>query len=260
VCRSQRIVATGFRVSSAASSMFNSRGLFIHGLHSRAAVRNYHCSLLVDNESHDLLYSVPMGMTGLSQGRGPGPEDGVTFEARWDLSAHGYADIGQGVMLPEQFIARFIVKDDHTVEMDIATVDGAPLCNAVKVIRHPGRPSLTGHELRRFPLGDWVAFACSMVGVGNQGGVTTTSGEWKTEAYRSDVERVVRRARRRNTVTDDFLRDVARIYRASADSAPVEAVKDAYGPVGHSTAARWVKLARDRGFLPKTSRGKVQAD
>src|SRR5215213_9558389 len=116
--------------------MFNSRGLFIHGLHSRAAVRNYHCSLLVDNESHDLLYSVPMGMTGLSQGRGPGPEDGVTFEARWDLSAHGYADIGQGVMLPEQFIARFIVKDDHTVEMDIATVDGAPLCNAVKVIRH----------------------------------------------------------------------------------------------------------------------------
>jgi hypothetical protein len=197
-----------------------------------------------------------MGITGAAKGRGP--EEGVTFAAQWDMLAHRWADIGQGVVLPEQFTARFTVKDDHTVEMDIATEDGVPVCNALRVLRHAGRPSLTGHELRRFPLGEWVRFACSMVAVGNQGGVSTTSEEWNSEAYRSDLERVVRRSRRRNTISDDFLREVARVYRANADSAPVDEVKETFGPVGHSTAARWVKLARDRGFLPKTTRGKVR--
>lgn len=195
-----------------------------------------------------------MGITGFK--KGAGPDDRVTFAAQWDMLARGYADIGQGVMLPEQFTARFTVKNDHTVEMDIATENGAPVCNAVRVVRHPGRPSLTGHELRRFPLGDWVAFACSMVAVGNQG-VRSTAADWQSEGYRADMERVVRRSRRRNTVTDDLLREVAGVYRANADSAPVEAVRETFGPVGYSTAARYVKLARDRGFLPQTSPGKV---
>lgn len=198
-----------------------------------------------------------MGMRGKSVGRGPEP--GVTFAAQWDMLAHGWADIGHGVMLPERFTARFTVADDHTVEMDIATNDGAPVCDAIRVQRHPARPSLTGHELRRLPLADWVAFACSMVGVGNQGEVRTTSAEWQSEAYRADLEGVVRRSRRRNTVTDDFLRDVARVYRANADAAPIEAIREAW-PSAHSTAARWVKLARDRGFLPPTTRGKVSTD
>jgi hypothetical protein len=199
-----------------------------------------------------------MGFTWES--RGSGPEDGVTFEARWNIQAHRPVDIGHGVDIPERFIARFIVKGDHTVEMEIGVEEGAPVCNVVKVIRHPGRPSLTGHELRRFPLGDWVTYACSRFGVGNQGGITTTGAKWQSEQYRSDIERVVRRSRRRNTVTDDFLRDVARVYRANADSAPVAAVRDAFGPIAYSTAARYVKLARDRGFLPQTSAGKVTAD
>ena len=201
-----------------------------------------------------MLKSWPVGITGMSSGLGP--EDGVTFAAQWDMIAHGWAEIGNGVLLPEKFLARFTVKDDHTVELEIATEQGVPVCNVVRVLRHSGRPSLSGHELRRFPLGEWVTFACSMVGVGNQG-LATTSADWKSEQYRADVERVVRRARRRNTVTDDFLRDVARVYKVNASSAPVEAVREAFGPIGHSTAARYVKLARDRGFLPKTTRGKV---
>jgi hypothetical protein len=197
-----------------------------------------------------------MGFIGGSRGS---PEPGVTFEARWDILAHRSVDVGHGVMLPEQFIARFIVKDDHTVEMDIATVDGAPVCNAVRVIRHPGRPSLSGHELRRFPLAEWVRYACSMVGVGNQGGVQTTSAEWKTETYRADVERVIPQPWRRNVLTDDFLKEVARVYRANADSAPIEAIREAW-PSAHSTAARWVRLARDRGYLPHTTQGKASID
>jgi hypothetical protein len=197
-----------------------------------------------------------MGFIGGSRGS---PEPGVTFEARWDILAHRPVDVGHGVMLPEQFIARFIVGDDHTVEMDIATVDGAPVCNAVRVIRHPRRPSLSGHELRRFPLAEWVRYACSMVGVGNQGGVQTTSAEWKTDTYRADVERVIPQPWRRNVLTDDFLKEVASVYRANADSAPIEAIREAW-PSAHSTAARWVRLARDRGFLPPTTQGKASID
>src|SRR5215204_4959870 len=181
-----------------------------------------------------------MGLTGTSRGRGP--EDGVTFAAQWDMMAHGWADVGHGVMLPEQFTAQFAVRNGHTVEMDIAAIDGAPVCNALRVIRHPDRPSLTGHELRRLPLADWVAFACSMVGVGNQGDVPTTSAQWRSETYRADLERAVRRSRRRNSLTDEFLREVARIYRSNADERPIEAIQEAW-PSAHSTAARWVKLA-----------------
>jgi hypothetical protein len=199
-----------------------------------------------------------MGFIGGSSGQGPA--EGVWFQAQWDILAHRSVDVGNGVMLPEQFIARFIVKDDHTVEMEIATVDGAPVCNAVRVIRHPGRPSLSGHELRRFPLAEWVKYACSMVGVGNQGGVRTTTAEWQTEAYRADIERAVPQPRRRNVLTDEFLKEVATTYKANADSAPIEVIRDVHGEggyVAHSTAARWVRLARERGFLPPTTQGKA---
>ena len=118
---------------------------------------------------------------------------------------------------------------------------------------------MSGHELRRFPLAEWVRYACSMVGVGNQGGVQTTSAEWKTETYRADVERVIPQTWRRNVLTDDFLKEVARVYRANADSAPIEAIREAW-PSAHSTAARWVRLARDRGYLPPTTQGRASID
>ncbi|HKF88489.1 MAG TPA: hypothetical protein VKB85_10500 [Propionibacteriaceae bacterium] len=97
-----------------------------------------------------------------------------------------------------------------------------------------------------------------MVAVGNQG-IRSTSAEWQSEGYRADMERVARRSRRRNTVTDELLRDVARVYRANANSTPVEVVRETFG-VAYGTAARYIRLARDRGFLPKTSPGKVTAD
>lgn len=187
----------------------------------------------------------------------PGPEPGVQFSATWDLLNTRYVDMGKGVDLPATFVARFTVESDHTVEMDIAVEQGVPVCNGLRVIRDKGRPSLSGHELRRIPIAEWVTFACSAAGFANQGGIRTTDAEWESEGERQAVEQVVRRARRRNNITPDFLRDVARVYRANADSAPVEAVREAFGPMGHSTAARYVKLARDEGFLPATTRGKA---
>lgn len=195
-------------------------------------------------------------MRGASSGDGPGP--GVKFSATWDMLRHGWADIGNGVDLPAAFTATFAVEKDHTVYMDIAVEDGAPVCNAIRVIRADGRPSLSGHELRRFPLAEWLSFACSMVGVANQGGQKTTAATWGSEEYRAAVEGVVRQAKRHNRrASPEFLQDVARVYKAARGTAPVEAVRETFGPMGHSTAARYVKLAREAGYLPATTRGKA---
>ncbi len=55
---------------------------------------------------------------------------------------------------------------------------------------------------------------------------------------------------KRRTMTDEFLRDVARVYRSNLDNHPREAVADQF-TVALSTASRYVKLARDRGLLGK---------
>lgn len=188
-----------------------------------------------------------------------GPAPGVQFAAIWDMLATAFVDMGNGVDLPEKFTARFSIEDDHTVEMDIAVEHGSPVCNGLRVFRAAGRPSLTGHELRRLPLAQWVTFACSVVGFANQGGIQTTAEGYRTEGYRQSIEQVVRKAGRRNRVTEELLQDVARVYRAAVDEgrSPVEAVQETFGPIGHSTAARYVKLARDGGHLSPTTRGKA---
>jgi transcriptional regulator with XRE-family HTH domain len=64
--------------------------------------------------------------------------------------------------------------------------------------------------------------------------------------------------RRRNAVTDDHLRSVAGIYRCAVESgeAPTWAVAAAFDG-SHSTAARWVGMARARGFLGGTTPGRA---
>lgn len=190
---------------------------------------------------------------------GAGPAPGIRFEAIWNMLSTEFLDMGGGVRLPEKFTARFLIEGDHAVELDIAVEHGSPVCDGLRVFRAPGRPSLTGHELRRLPLAQWVTFACSMVGVGNQGGAETTTSEWATEGYRQAIEQVVRKAGRRNKITAEFLQDVARVYRAAVAEArsPVEEVRETFGPMGHSTAARYVKLAREGGYLSPTTRGKA---
>lgn len=189
---------------------------------------------------------------------------GVVFHASWDMVETDTVHIGEGVFLPERFRARFTSPDDHVVEMEIVVEDGVPVCNEVQVLRNPARPSLTGLELRRFPLAEWVSYACSRIGFANHGGVTASRTEFGSEERRADIEGTVRKAQQRRRVTDEHLKEVALVYRANKDGHPIEALRERFGGpgrnLGHSTARRWVTLARERGFLPPTTRGKVTAD
>lgn len=69
-------------------------------------------------------------------------------------------------------------------------------------------------------------------------------GDAMREAGRAPVRR------QRNRITPAHLRDVAQVYREAwrRGSAPTKAVSQHFG-VSHSTAARWVGLAREAGDL-----------
>ena len=62
--------------------------------------------------------------------------------------------------------------------------------------------------------------------------------------------------RRRNRVTSEHLAEVARVYREAweAGEHPTMAVRDHFG-VSHSTAARWVGQARQKGKLRPPAEG-----
>lgn len=72
------------------------------------------------------------------------------------------------------------------------------------------------------------------------------------ESQRMSVKRV--------RVTDDHLRAVVVVYKVAAESGlgPTLAVADHFD-TSHSTAARWVGMARKRGLLPPTEPGKGKA-
>ena len=67
---------------------------------------------------------------------------------------------------------------------------------------------------------------------------------------RGDEALIARAAKQRprRQMTDDLLRDVARVY-LEADSAPTQAVMRRFG-LSRPTAGRWVWQARKRKFLP----------
>jgi hypothetical protein len=72
-----------------------------------------------------------------------------------------------------------------------------------------------------------------------------------------DRVRDVQRRLRRRSMTDDLLREVAEVHRAAEQAgAPsiVRAVADRF-TISYSSAERWVRQARSRGFLPPAERG-----
>ena len=176
----------------------------------------------------------------------------MKFSTHWVISGSNagaaWQRIGNAV-LASPFTARFEFEDDHTVELDISVEAETPVCEAIRIQRNPARPSLTGAELRRLPLRDWVSMATAQAA---QTPSTEQEGGWspaddqEAKKLRGEVEqRVARR-----TMTDHFLGEVADTYRSHLDTHPRDAVADKF-TVSLSTAARYVKLARDRGLLGK---------
>lgn len=65
----------------------------------------------------------------------------------------------------------------------------------------------------------------------------------------------LRTRKKRQSATPEFLRRVAVTYRrALVLGIPhVDHIREEFGPMGHSTAARYAKLVRDGGYLDEGS-------
>jgi len=83
-------------------------------------------------------------------------------------------------------------------------------------------------------------------------------GQWVTTSTRAESSRAVRglRSRRKRKVDDDLLREVAEIYRANVHRGPTQAVAERFDKAT-STAALYVSLARQHGFLGAAIKGKA---
>ena len=76
-------------------------------------------------------------------------------------------------------------------------------------------------------------------------------------ALRAFVERQ-QLPRQRRVMTSEFLQGVAQVYRANIDGKPTKAVGETFN-VQSRMASKYVEAARQRGYLPKTERGKKKA-
>jgi len=179
----------------------------------------------------------------------------MKFSIVWALptSKEGvdWTQIGEA-RLPGPFTAVFEFPEDHRVELDIVVKEESPTCEAIRVQRNPARPPLSGAELRRLPIHNWVTMATAQAALTpskeSRGAWSPPSEEEARQLWGQVEERVSRR-----TMTDDHLREVATEYREALkhdERGPREAIGDKYR-VAPSTAARYIKLARDRGFLGK---------
>jgi|SRR5665647_1061483 len=166
---------------------------------------------------------------------------------------YGGADLVQvgAVMLPRTFELRVYQpnpKDAEDYLFDVVLMyavaegDGAVL-RMVWSNTHDVPAALD--ELRQSrPLSEWLRIAILDLAAG----AAESSGSDVSEAIR--VAATVPVTRRRDRVTDDLLREVADVYRKAwaAGDPPTQAVASHFYK-SHSTAARWVGLARKAGYL-----------
>ena len=156
-------------------------------------------------------------------------------------------DLGGGVMVPARFVARFTNRGSLVVTITVRVVEGRGAPHAqvetVEVARTNGK-GLTPTDPRDVPYG---ALFDEAVAAGARFGMVTEQPDGPTVVF-ADPARVaeaVRRLRRRRgrTLTAEHLEAVREVAEAYPRR-PVAAVAEAWG-VGHTTAAYWVKRARE---------------
>ena len=170
---------------------------------------------------------------------------GMRFSLTWTMPAR-LERVGRHTSLPGAFTARWEFDEDHTVEMDVVATGGQPVCDAIRVLRNPARPPLSGTELRRIPVGTWLTFACAQAAlrIEGDGVVAPVATDDQADVAAHEIERRVKRRR----VTEDLLRDVAATYVAAEGDAQVVA-ETFY--VSLSQAFRYIKKAREAGLIPE---------
>lgn len=156
--------------------------------------------------------------------------------------------IAGGARLPRQFEVMTRPEAEgplHTATF--AVIDGRPKCiGAGAFMWRPEDREIQTTDLRAVRIGDMLDHAAEALTARDEPFGWTTGPD-----VRGTAQRTVRNARRR--VNDDLLRQVAAIYEANLDGAPVAEVEAEFG-VSRRTASLYVKKARDAGYIARMKR------
>lgn len=155
-----------------------------------------------------------------------------------------------GATVPERMGMMFLLEGHQLeVRLDLVAEDGTYAVDELHARRLPGSPPLNISRLRDdLPLEELVDIAMATISNSIAEKLGQPAQDWNALTP-------PKRTSRNWVVTDEHLKEVAEVYR-SAPSAPTEAVAKRFPPVSHRQASRWVAKARERGFLPPTTKGK----
>lgn len=162
-----------------------------------------------------------------------------------------------GTALAERWAATWTV-GELEVELEMGADDqGRPICRELRARAEDG-PSVTSSALRQIPVGRLVSETAALPLV-HMSAERLPGGGWKLGPPSPEDRKRLRAPRRsRSRGTGDMLSQVADLYR--------QAVRDSYAPtewvarelvVSRATASRWIRQARDGGFLGKAMRGRA---
>jgi hypothetical protein len=163
------------------------------------------------------------------------------------MAAEGLVPYGtEGVHLPPRYSVE--VDDSNCpvlVEVHVVVIDGQPRCAELRCRPRPGGPPVTAENLRQVTLARYLRDSAVAYSVRVE---FDEQGEWVfVQATGTGDEPMLERAARqrpRRQITDELLRDVARVY-SEAETKPTLAVMRRFD-LSRPTAGRWVGLARKR--------------
>lgn len=139
------------------------------------------------------------------------------------------------------------------LHMFIEVIDAVPQCTEITLEAREGGAAVRLRDLQNIPLETWIEtfvgiFAAQVVGEDEKTGEVTAIERRDDDALRGGVKAVATaRAGSRRAMTADRKQRVAHIYN-DQPSGGLEAVAVEFG-VSRSTAARYVKAARDAGLI-----------
>jgi len=174
------------------------------------------------------------------------------------------SEVIEGVDLPTWIEYSATGGADPDIHVRLELRDGSPRVVELSWKAQPGQTEIRRKHLRQIDLDKFVTdLVVSMIEKPVPAGLSLTNKadiDQLREARRKARKFVERQRlpRERRKMTDEFLRNVAEVYRENISGAPTKTVGETFN-VQSRQASKYVDAARQRGYLPKTVRGQKKA-
>ena len=190
---------------------------------------------------------------------------GETGETTWRLwyegqlvewtKSHSYETI-EGGEVPAWVSQRWHGEGEPDMFVKVAVRDGSPEVVELSFTSQAGQSEIRQKHLRAVDL-DGLATQLYSLEVTDADPENPYEYELAERIAKKFIERQ-RRPRDYRVITDDFLKEVAEVYRENIHHAPTKAVAKRFD-VKDRMASTYVDRARRAGFLPPTKQGKKKA-